>query len=215
MQRGEISRSRVDASVRRILRAKAGLASSSAADPAWTKRDAERLADVIATRSIVLGRDSAALLPIPRGRRVLSLVYSTVAVPGGPNEALDFALRSGGLDVTRRALPTRRALAVADSLVDAWHSSAPPLVVIGVYAQPVPGRKSTGLPPAVAQSLERIARAAPTTVVFFGDPYAATELPSASTVLFAWSGIPAAQRAAARALLGRSPVTGTLPVDLE
>jgi beta-N-acetylhexosaminidase len=215
VQRGDLSAARVDGSVRRILRAKARLASSGSAAPTWTRGDTERLAADIAARSIVLGRDSAALLPIAGGQQVLSLAYSTVAVPGGPNEAFDFALRSSGVAVTRRALPTRRALAVADSLVDAWRSDVPPLVVVGIYAQPVAGRGTTGLPPAVVQSLDRVARAAPTVVVFFGDPYAATELPSASTVLFAWSGIPAAQRAAARALLGQAPVTGTLPVRLE
>lgn len=210
VQRGDLAAARVDASVRRILRAKAGLAADPAAGT-WSRGAAERLAAEIAVRSIARGRDRAALLPVAPGRQVLSLVYSTVAVPGGPNEAFDFALRSGGLRVTSRTIPTARALAVADSLTGSWRSAVAPLVVVGVYAQAVPGRGRTGLPPAVADALEQIARAAPTVIVFFGDPYAAAAVPSASTVLFAWSGIPAAQRAAASALLGKTPITGISP----
>ena len=212
VRRGELSQERVDASVRRILEAKARVR-AAAPEPA-PEGLGRALADTIAARSITLLRDSAALLPLASGRRVLSLAYSSVAVPGGPNEALDFALRSSGVVVERRTLSTRRATRIADSLVAAWKDDAPPLVIVGSYAHPVAGARTTGLPAGVRSALERIARAAPTVHVVFGDPYVAADVPSASTVVLAWSGIPAAQRAAARALLGTQPISGRSPVPI-
>ena len=209
VRRGAISSARIDASVRRILRAKGRLTNRSAiasrVDPA--------LADTIAARSITLLRDSTPL-PLPRDKRVLSLVYSAVAVPGGPSDALDFTLRGAGVDLVRRTLPTRRAALVADSLLAAWQEGSAPLVLVSTYAHPVAGAKTTGLPAPVAASLERIARATPTIHVVFGDPYVAADVPSARTVLLAWSGIPAAQRAAARALLGTQSLGGRSPVPI-
>jgi beta-N-acetylhexosaminidase len=210
VRRGELSRQRVDASVRRILRAKARARRPA---PAPDIHPAA-LADTIAARSITLLRDSVAHLPLRPGRPVLSLAYSSVAVPGGPNEALDFALRSAGVELTRRTLSTRRATLIADSLIGAWKNAAPPLVIIGSYAHPVAGARTTGLPPRVRAALERIAGAAPTILIVFGDPYVAADVPAAGTVLLAWSGIPASQRAAAGALLGRAPISGRSPVPI-
>jgi hypothetical protein len=197
--------------VRRILGAKARVRAPA---PAPAEHLGPALADTIAARSITLLRDSAALLPLASGRRVLSLAYSSVAVPGGPNEALDFALRGSGVVVARRTLSTRRASLLADSLVAAWKDDAPPLVIVGSYAHPVAGARTTGLPPGVRTALERIASAAPTIHVVFGDPYVAADVPSATTVVLAWSGIPAAQRAAARALSGTQPISGRSPVPI-
>ena len=78
----------------------------------------------------------------------------------------------------------------------------------------MPGHETIGLPDGVASAVERLARRTAVVHVVFGDPYVTGSTPSANTVLLAWSGVPAAQRAAARALLGVAPVRGRLPIAL-
>ena len=222
VSRGEIPRSRLDASVRRILRAKAraGLigtrttlarASTDSSLPATRE-----LADSIAARSITLLRDSAGLLPVRSGTPIVSLTYAGgVSVPGGASEAFDATLRTAGLRVERLTLSARTATAVTDSLIGAW-ADAPtaPLVILSSYSQPVPWRGALGLPDAVMASAERIARRTPVVHVAFGSPYVTASVPSVSTVVLGWSGLPTAQRAAARAILGLRPTTGRLPISL-
>ena len=64
------------------------------------------------------------------------------------------------------------------------------------------------------QSIERVARRTPAIYVTFGAPYVIAGVPSASTVVVAWTGLPAAQRAAARVILGARAATGRLPVSV-
>ncbi|MFL5605186.1 MAG: glycoside hydrolase family 3 N-terminal domain-containing protein [Gemmatimonadaceae bacterium] len=51
-------------------------------------------------------------------------------------------------------------------------------------------------------------------LVTFSNPYIASELPSTPAYLVAWGSAPVSQRAAARALLGLSPITGQLPITI-
>jgi beta-N-acetylhexosaminidase len=227
--RGEVTTARLDASVRRILRAKtrAGLLDGARPTPARSETassddetrlarlTAGALADSIAARSIVLLRDSAALLPVSPTRPILSLTYGGgTSVPGGANEAFDSMLRSAGARVTRRMLSPRTVGALSDSLARAWDTESPPLVIFSSYGQPVPCRGTIGLPESVATAIEQVARRAPVIHVAFGSPYATSSVPSASTVLLGWSGIPPAQRAAARAILGIANGSGRLPISL-
>ena len=51
-------------------------------------------------------------------------------------------------------------------------------------------------------------------VVAFGNPYLLGQIPSAPAYLVAWSGVPASQIAAARALMGEIPITARLPITI-
>src|SRR5690606_33936375 len=52
-------------------------------------------------------------------------------------------------------------------------------------------------------------------MVSFGDPFAAAQLPGAATYLLAWQRHgDSSQRAAAHAIAGRVPITGRLPVTI-
>ncbi|CAA9289561.1 MAG: hypothetical protein AVDCRST_MAG11-14, partial [uncultured Gemmatimonadaceae bacterium] len=118
--------------------------------------------------------------------------------------------------VARRVVTARSAAPVVDSLLAARRAGggAPPVVVISTYTMAVPWQGSIGLLPRVAAAFERLAARAPTVHAVFGDPYVVSGVPSASTVLLAWTGIGAAQRAAAEALVGAAPIGGRLPVDI-
>jgi len=52
----------------------------------------------------------------------------------------------------------------------------------------------------------------PSVLISFGSPYLLNQTPTAKSYLLAWSGVRASERAAARALLGLSPITGHLPI---
>jgi beta-N-acetylhexosaminidase len=51
-------------------------------------------------------------------------------------------------------------------------------------------------------------------LVSFSNPYIASELPATPAYVVAWGSAPVSQRAAARALLGLSPITGQLPITI-
>jgi beta-N-acetylhexosaminidase len=51
-------------------------------------------------------------------------------------------------------------------------------------------------------------------VISFGNPYLLRAMPDVPAYLVAWGGFPVMQRAAARALLGLSPISGRLPITI-
>nr|MBA3969598.1 glycoside hydrolase family 3 C-terminal domain-containing protein [Gemmatimonadota bacterium] len=54
----------------------------------------------------------------------------------------------------------------------------------------------------------------PVVAVSFGSPYLLGSFAAVPAYLLAWGGADVSQRAAARALLGQSPITGRLPVSI-
>jgi beta-N-acetylhexosaminidase len=62
------------------------------------------------------------------------------------------------------------------------------------------------------RDLER--RPTRTVIVAFGNPYLLREIPGVPTYMIAWSGFPVSQRAAARALLGMTSISGRLPIGI-
>jgi beta-N-acetylhexosaminidase len=54
----------------------------------------------------------------------------------------------------------------------------------------------------------------PTVLVALGSPYLLNQTPTVKSYLIAWSGVRPAERAAARALLGWSPIRGKLPIRI-
>jgi len=51
-------------------------------------------------------------------------------------------------------------------------------------------------------------------VLSFGNPYLLQQIPAAPTYVVAWGGSQGSQSAAARALLGITPITGKLPISI-
>jgi beta-N-acetylhexosaminidase len=75
--------------------------------------------------------------------------------------------------------------------------------------------RALGLTGGFAAFVEGLSAAGrPVVAVSFGSPYLLESFPSVPAYLLAWSGSEASQRAAARALAGRAPITGRLPVSL-
>jgi beta-glucosidase-like glycosyl hydrolase len=88
------------------------------------------------------------------------------------------------------------------------------VLVLGIFLRPRAYSGRITLGPAEAAAALRLARQAhEAVVVSFGSPFVLADFPGRPG-LCAFSHIAAAQRAAAKALLGRVPVTGRMPVDL-
>ncbi len=217
---GRLTRERIDASVRRILEMKArvglhrnryvsldhlGREVGSAAHLAF--------ADSAATRSITLPRDRDGLLPLDprRLRRVLHVSYARREdlVAG---QALESSLGVYFPSLANRRLtPESPATAYADL---AWQAGRADLVLVSVFVPPRAGAGEVGVAGELARFVEESARRRPTVVVSLGNPYLLTAFPGVGTYLVAWGPHEVSQRAAARALVGETAITGTLPISL-
>jgi beta-N-acetylhexosaminidase len=220
VQSGRITTDRIDASVRRLLQAKA-----RAGLPAGRFVDVNAVTQVVnipahaavarevAERSIVLARDARNVVPLPASvRRVLSVTYAETAdlVAG---RSFDPELRRAGFEVVSARVDARTtpaeyaALRARADTVDA--------VVVSAYVYPRDYRgdvAAAGGFTAFVRELSAIQK--PFVVASLGNPYLLTAFPAAPAYLLGWGGTPVSQIAAARALAGVAAITGTLPVSL-
>lgn len=213
---GTIDSARIDASVRRILEAKAAvdLHRKRLTDPAdWREvlgaPEHQAWAQRVADESLTLVRHEAAL-PDVAGRRVLSIVYDD-SRGGTAGEAFHRELRRRGAQVTSIRLWRRSTKAEIRRAEQA--AARADVVIFSSFARAVAWKGTLGLPDGVAALADRLAaKGAP--VISFGDPYLVRQLPRAGTYLIAWSEAEVAQRAAARALAGDVVIAGRLPIPL-
>lgn len=220
---GRVHYSRVDSSVVRILRAKArvGLHRQRLVPLDSVMRvvgapEHEIVAADIAARSLTLARDSATQLPLDP-RRVRDVAVIAFSEPGDirAGSALAAELTSiYGRGVTFLRVDANNATAMADSAVA--RSKRSDATILATYFGPVAGQGHLTLPVEARWLATRLAAASRSMmVVSFGDPYGAATLPGSSTYLLAWQPHDwLAERAAARAIAGRTAIPGRLPVTL-
>ena len=214
---GRISRARIEASVRRILAAKervmaATLDSVSADSLAALRAGHAALAAEIAGRSITLLRDRNGSLPIADGDTIVSVVIGDGSARA-PGDAFDRALRRAGRVVEAARVPSRARAADLERAMSAA-LRARRVIIVSSYAQAAPGRGTVGVPPRVIEWVQRLSARQRVIFIAFGDPYVARRLESVPTIVLAWSVAPTAQEAAARAVAGEAPITGTMPIAL-
>jgi beta-N-acetylhexosaminidase len=219
VETGRITEARIEASVRRLLAAKvrAGLhrgrlVELDAVDKIVGTREHTAVAVEIAERSLTLARDAQALLPLPTGRKVLSVTYAEASdfVAG---RAFNAALRAAGQRITAARVDDRTTAAEFSALRTLADSAE--LILIAAYISPRDYRGTIGAEGEFSTWVEEIAAAGrPVVVVSFGSPYLLGAFPSVPAYLLAWSGVEVSQRAAARALNGEIPLTGRLPIPL-
>ncbi|MDX1625092.1 MAG: glycoside hydrolase family 3 N-terminal domain-containing protein [Wenzhouxiangellaceae bacterium] len=222
VEAGEISRERLDVSVRRILAAKARLglhrhrhAPIERVNRVVGRRAHRVHAEGVARRAIVLVRDEGARVPVtdPDALRVLSVTYERAEVREA-GRAFDGALRAavGALDSARVSPETGpEALAALRSRADEAD-----LVIVSVYLpRRLYEREHARISPAMHRFVNELQEAdRPPVLVSFAMLPMIDEFPDARTLMLAWSGQPVMQDAAAAALLGIAPITGTLPIRL-
>ncbi len=218
---GRLSESRIDASVRRILTAKAraGLRTGRLVDlnaidrivdiPAHTS-----IAEEVAERSITLAQDKMGLVPvsIDSTRTILSITYADPA---------DLVAGRAFNSAIAERLPQTQTVRVDSRTTDAEYTAlaaqadSASLLVVSAYVSPRAFTGSVATQGAFAQFVEKLALSGkPIIVLSFGSPYLFSAFPSVSSYLLAWGGAPISQRAAALALLGEREINGRLPISL-
>lgn len=222
VESGRVPVSRIDASVRRLLEAKAraGLHRDRLVDVAGVDgvvaiRAHSDVAREVAERSLTLARDRMDLVPIgPDTRRILVVTYTERVNPVA-GRTFVAALGAPGGDRLIDAARVDDRTTPAEWAALRHRADSADLVIANAAISP---RESAGTVEAGAGFggwLEELAAGgAPVIAVSFGNPYLLSSFPSVPTYLLAWGGADVSQRAAADALMGLIPITGRLPISL-
>ena len=196
------------------------LAALAAPDSALLRRH-DALAREIARRSVTLLRGHDQLPLLPHHLRtdsvrlhVLVLTDRTEAEGAVFTDRLREAWRLAPGDTATLPLHVLTSTADSAAYADALAQSATTdLVVIAAFNRG--GRGAAGLPEAQRRLVNALLDGQPRVVlVALGNPHLALGLSLPDTYLVAYGADAASQRAAADALLGQQPITGTLPVDV-
>ena len=217
---GRISIERLDASVRRILEAKAMLGidktrivdinaiNQKLGSVAW-QSEAQNISD----RGITLLRDTPHALPIDGTKPNRALLLAFYADPEPyPGEDLERELKSRFDSVTTLRADTRFINAGTLKLPD---PSTYDTAILALFVRVSDRKGNVDVPAeqaAVADQLYKTGK--PVITLGFGSPYLIERFPQAQTWLAAFGISDVAQISAARAMFGEIPVRGKLPVTI-
>jgi beta-N-acetylhexosaminidase len=220
VESGRITRERLDGSVRRILEMKARVGLHR-----QRKVSLDRIGEVVgsgehldfaqeaAARSITLPRDRDGLIPVdPRAaRRLLHVVYARTADLIAGRE-LGAVLGEYFPSIRTHRLNGESPPSAYQDL--SWAAGESDLVVVSAFVPPRSGAGSVAVPEPLARFVEESQDSRPTVVISLGNPYLLSAFPSLGSYMVAWGSREVSQRAAARALVGEAPISGTLPISL-
>ena len=217
---GRISQARLDASVRRILQAKArlGLNESrlvdvNAINQHFGNMEWQKEAQNISDRGITLLRDSPHRLPLDGAKAARALLLAFYADPEPfPGEDLERELRSRFDSVVTLRADTR--FVKADTL-----KLPPPdtydIAILALFVRVSDRKGNVDVPAEQAALAEEVFKTGkPIITVGFGSPYLIERFPSAETWLAAFGISDVAQISVARSLFGEIPLRGHLPVTV-
>src|SRR5712664_483367 len=217
---GRISKERLDASVRRILQAKArlGLNTSRLVDVnALNKKFGSAVwqneAQEISDRGVTLLRDTPHRLPLDAAKPSRALLLAFYADPEPyPGEDLERELRARFDSVT--------ALRADTKFVNASILKLPPpdsydVAILALFVRVSDRKGNVDVPAEQAALAEQLYKTGkPIITVGLGSPYLIEKFPQAETWLAAFGISDVAQISVARALFGQIPVRGHLPVTI-
>lgn len=241
---GEISQARLDASVLKILRAKAflGLDKGRLVDIAAIPRvvgtsQSAAIGQRISDDAVTLVRDNREVLPLaPWGLSKVS-VHSTEK-QGRPSVLLIILcdnLKAQDGRVLEREVRARRpdaSVLYVDPRVSSWRSDQvltavgqARAIVVGVYIVPSAARSMqlariskhpSSLPDSTSALLDNILRRASdkTVVLAMGSPYLTDDFPAIQNYICTFSNATVSEISAAKALFGEIPIHGHMPVYL-
>ena len=87
-------------------------------------------------------------------------------------------------------------------------------VIVTAYVRRVEGKGGVTIPTPVASWIDSLSQQRHVIVAAFGNPYIIAQLPSVGSYLVTYGVTDDLERAAARAILGESHITGKSPVSL-
>jgi beta-N-acetylhexosaminidase len=217
---GRISESRVDDSIRRILRAKTrlGLENNRLVDvdrlnallgrPEYYSQALD-----VADRGVTLLRDPAHLLPLDATRPMRALLVETSGDSDpypGPDLEQEIRWRVDSLAVLRSDT----------SFVKVETLKLPPpesydVAIVALFVRVADRKGNVGLPESEATLVNQLlATGKPTIVAGLGSPYLIERFPNAGTWLAAFSTNDVSQRSVGRALFGQVAISGQIPVSV-
>ncbi len=220
VSRGEISRKRLDHSVRRVLELKRKLglfvrrtvpldSIPSVVGRAEFREEARQMA----ARSVVMVKDvNGTVHNLRRSRPSMTLVTYGEEENRSVGTTLAAELRGRGYPITVFKLWPASGPASYDSAAAALDRAQIPLFAIS--DKPVDRRGAIGIPPSVVNLISATASARPTIVVSLGNPYLIGSLPEVGSYLIGWRSNSVTEQAVARALAGVTPITGKLPISI-
>lgn len=215
-----ISRERLDASVRRILEAKARLGLNknrlvdvNALNSHFGSVAAQEAAQEISDRGITLLRDAGKRLPLDATKPTRALLVALYADPEPfPGEDLERQLRSRVDSLTTLRADTRFVKAENLKLPAA---DSYDIVILALFVRVSDRKGNVDIPADQAALAEQIYKQSkPVVTVGFGSPYLIESFPQAATWLAAFGISDVAQISVARALFGEIPARGRLPVTI-
>jgi len=217
---GRIPQQQLDASVRRILQAKARLGlykerlvDVNALNAHFGKVEWQREAQEISDRGVTLLRDTPHRLPLDETKPTRALLIALYADPEPyPGEDLERELRSRVDALTTLRADTR--FVKADNLklpsADTYD-----VAILAFFVRVSDRKGNVDIPAEQAALAEKVYKnGKPVVTVGLGSPYLVERFPQAETWLATFGISDVAQISVARALFGQIPVHGHLPVTV-
>jgi len=221
VHRGDISLQSIDTSVKRILKVKSSLRLQKERTVdvehlgrAVSSPQNEELAQKIADHSITAIKDSNRLLPVD---------------PVDPPEIFSLILDSG-LDTSPGSVFQSEMRKVYPTLIAEWANARIPknqmdrierkaknsdLIICSTFARLSSGRNISAIPAEQQTIIKKLlGTGKPLILILFGNPYALEHIPEIDTYLCTFSYSDVSQRAAAKAISGEIPISGSMPVSI-
>ena len=229
VEKGEISQAQLDASVRRILGAKARLGlhktrlvSLDDVSKIVGGRAHGSVAQELSKRSITLVKDDRNQVPLRVPREASLLYLSILDYSSGWRIAAPSRTILPGI---RQRWPATTAIELSDrstmSEIDLVRVSAPryDAIVASVFVRAASASGRMDLAPSLVRLLSDLARATansprPFIAIFFGNPYVPAGVTGLPAILLTYDFYDLAEGSALRALTGEAPITGRLPIAL-
>ena len=229
VDRGDIAMAQVDASVWRVLRAKARLGfhkkrAVSLDDLPFLVggRQRGRIAREVSERSVTLLKDDRNQVPLRVPRESAVLYLSVLDYPSGWRIA---APSRTAIPELRRRWPSVTAIELSDrstpSEIDLVRATALryDAIVVSVFVRASSGSGRMDLAPPVTKLLNDLARLTagtpkPFVTMFFGNPYVPMFMPDLPAVLLTYDFYDLAESSAVSALAGDTAIGGRLPISL-
>jgi beta-glucosidase-like glycosyl hydrolase len=229
VESGAISRDRLEASVRRILTAKArlGLHRSRAVsldrlpEVVGTRRHAA-IAQEVSDRAITLIKDERSSVPLKLPPTASVLYLSALDYPAqwriaAPSRTIIPALRerwrdTEAVEVSDATSPNE--LSLVRAMANRYDA-----IVAGIYVRTTSGSGRLDLELPVVRLLQDLARSSatrkqPFVAVFFGSPYVPLSVPELPAMLQTYDFTDAAELSAVKAITGEIAIGGKLPIAL-
>ncbi|HOQ45063.1 MAG TPA: glycoside hydrolase family 3 N-terminal domain-containing protein [Bryobacteraceae bacterium] len=218
VERGAISRRRLDESVRRILTAKmrVNLHRKKYVDPEAMMDALDRPEDIarvdeIAERAMTLVKNEGSLLPVNAAGTAFVVLRESAR--GEQGQVFAAEVRKRAPDASLVVLEPGASQAEFDSAIEAVKSAR--AVVVAAFASVASYRGGAVLAGGYPKLLETlIAGGPPVALIALGNPYLARSFPRVAAYVAAYSPAPPCERAAVRALFGEIPFRGKLPVTI-